>query len=318
MELAKKFIEPIPRHDPPPAGSNQRTGTIGRTPRDREEGRAVAAPDDRLSCAGGDRSRIARAGPDRRRSCRPGRARAFYKRMVERRAAGAFGERPEQAIRSIPPLMIFTINPRSGVDPAQTEKALYEELDELQHHPGFAARIAKGQESVADESLSQMKTIAGGATDGTLRRIFGDYKKMFTIDASYDKRDGGRHSARREEIFHGEKSNCGDADSRWRSTAGGRRGRSKSMKIASRFTLLAAFASLNFAQSKLPQYTESKLPNGVVIAMMPRTGVPLVHFRIVMTWRIGIGAEAVGGLAGVTYSIACCARALRSAQPTIF
>jgi zinc protease len=64
-------------------------------------------------------------------------------------------------------------------------------------------------------------------------------------------------------------------------------------------TALSCAASLS-AQMKLPPYTEEKLPNGVVIAMMPRTGVPLVHFRILV--RGGSEAEPgqLAGLSGVT------------------
>ena len=53
-------------------------------------------------------------------------------------------------------------------------------------------------------------------------------------------------------------------------------------------------------QLKLPPYTEEKLPNGVVIAMMPRAGVPLVHFRIVI--RGGSEAEPaqLAGLSSIT------------------
>jgi len=67
-------------------------------------------------------------------------------------------------------------------------------------------------------------------------------------------------------------------------------------------TVLVSFvacASL-FGQLKLPPYTRQVLPNGVVVDLMPHSGVPLVGFRIMV--RGGVEAEPanLAGLAGVT------------------
>ncbi|HYL38174.1 MAG TPA: pitrilysin family protein [Bryobacteraceae bacterium] len=55
-----------------------------------------------------------------------------------------------------------------------------------------------------------------------------------------------------------------------------------------------------FADVKLPPYTRQVLPNGVVVDLMPRAGVPLVSFRILV--RGGAEAEpaSLAGLASVT------------------
>ena len=65
-----------------------------------------------------------------------------------------------------------------------------------------------------------------------------------------------------------------------------------------RLPLIAALACAGlFAQVKLPPYTRQLLPNGVVVDLMPRAGVPLVGFRILVTG----GAEAEpSNLAGLT------------------
>ena len=52
-----------------------------------------------------------------------------------------------------PTLLTFTIQPRSGVDPARTEKALYEELERLQTAQVPARGAAESQESDAGRSL---------------------------------------------------------------------------------------------------------------------------------------------------------------------
>ena len=86
------------------------------------------------------------------------------------------------------------------------------------------------------------------------------------------------------------------------------------MRTVLGFLLLAAVAPLQFAQVKLPAYTEDKLPNGVTIAMMPRTGVPLVHFRI----EVKGGSEAepaqLAGLSGVTAELVRAGTAKRTAD----
>jgi zinc protease len=82
-----------------------------------------------------------------------------------------------------PTLMIFTIQPRSGVDLARTEKALYEELERLQtgEVPGRELQKAKNQMLAAQ--YRQLKTIAGRASLlGHYDVLLGDYRKLFSVD----------------------------------------------------------------------------------------------------------------------------------------
>jgi predicted Zn-dependent peptidase len=79
--------------------------------------------------------------------------------------------------------------------------------------------------------------------------------------------------------------------------------------------LLIAAAPLEFGQSlKLPPYTEEKLPNGVTIAMMPRAGVPLVHFRIVVRGGSEADPQTLPGLSGVTSQMLRAGTAKRTAD----
>jgi len=83
-----------------------------------------------------------------------------------------------------------------------------------------------------------------------------------------------------------------------------------------RASLILTFcaASLSAQQLKLPQYLHETLPNGVVVDLMPRKGVPLVHFRVVV--RGGAEAEPaqLSGLAGVTEQLLREGTAKRSAE----
>jgi zinc protease len=62
---------------------------------------------------------------------------------------------------------------------------------------------------------------------------------------------------------------------------------------------LVSCASL-FGQLKLPHYTRTVLPNGVVVDLLPRAGVPLVGFRILVKGGVEAEPANLAGLAGVT------------------
>ena len=64
------------------------------------------------------------------------------------------------------------------------------------------------------------------------------------------------------------------------------------------FVVAASFAASAFAaEVRLPAYTREVLPNGVVLYLLPKAGVPLVSFRV--TVRGGIESEP-GGLSGIS------------------
>ncbi len=58
-----------------------------------------------------------------------------------------------------------------------------------------------------------------------------------------------------------------------------------------------------FAQAKLPPYSRDTLPNGAVILMLPRAGVPLVHFRVLIKGGVESEPGDKAGLADVTASL---------------
>jgi zinc protease len=73
-------------------------------------------------------------------------------------------------------------------------------------------------------------------------------------------------------------------------------------------------ASIGFAQAKLPQYIKDTLPNGAVIAMLPRSGVPLVHFRVLIKGGVESDPDGMAGLASVTANLLQRGTAKRSAE----
>ncbi len=67
--------------------------------------------------------------------------------------------------------------------------------------------------------------------------------------------------------------------------------------------LMFLAAGCAFGQAKLSQYTKETLSNGATILMMPRTGVPLVHFRVLIKGGIESDPQGMAGLASVTTTL---------------
>jgi zinc protease len=63
--------------------------------------------------------------------------------------------------------------------------------------------------------------------------------------------------------------------------------------------MLAATAPL-VAQVKLPPYTHQVLPNGLVVDLMPKPGVPLVGIRVLVKGGVEVEPPGLAGISGVT------------------
>jgi zinc protease len=185
MELAKKYLEPIPRHDPPPP---VRT----REPEQQGERRAVLAKPAQLPIVQVLYHVPAATHPDMRvldvisTVLTRGQSSRLYRRLVdqEQLAIAVNG----QAADSIDPTTFnFTIQPRSGVDPARAENALYEELDKLATAEVPAAELRKAKNQMLANLYRQLKTIEGRANLlGSYEVIHGDYRKLFTVDKTIE------------------------------------------------------------------------------------------------------------------------------------
>ncbi len=186
MALAKKFIEPIPRQAPPPAVRTKEPEQLG-------ERRIVVKKPAQLPI-----QMIAYHVPQATDPDSPvldmiagilsrGQSSRLHLRMVEHDQL-ALSVNAGHRESFDPTIMTFTINPRSGVDLAKTEKVLYEELDKLGTTPVTADEMQKVKNQTLANHYRQMKTIAGRANMiGHYESYYGDYKKMFSIDAELDK-----------------------------------------------------------------------------------------------------------------------------------
>ncbi len=180
MALSKKFLEPIPRREPPPEVRTKEPEQLG-------ERRVTLSKPAQLPI-----QMVLYHVPNSRDADAPaldlmatilssGQSSRLYKRLVDSQLAisanGGFGESLD------PSLFRFTIHPRTGVDPAATEKVLYEELTRLQTEPVPDAELRKAKNQQLAGLYRRLKTIEGRANMiGTYQVFQGDYSKAFDED----------------------------------------------------------------------------------------------------------------------------------------
>jgi zinc protease len=181
MQLARKYLEPIPRQDPPPPVRTKEPPQQG-------ERRVTLSKPAQLPI-----QQLLYHVPESKSPDTPalrvfstlltgGQSSRLYKRMVD----------TEQLALSVnagvgnaldPTVFTFSIQPRSGVDPAATEKALYEELAKFQAEPVPAEELRKAKNQILAAFYRSQKTIEGRANLlGSYEVFYGDYAKLATAD----------------------------------------------------------------------------------------------------------------------------------------
>ena len=178
MALAKKYIEPIPSQPPP---SPVRT----KEPEQLDERRVVVSKPAQLPIQYVAFHIPAAKDPDITvlnvidAILTDGQSSRLDKRLVDsEQLTLSVGGRAEESLD--PGLYIFNMTPRSGIDPARTEKALFEELERLRNAPVAADELLKAKNQLLAQHYRQLKTIAGRANLlGTYEVFHGDYNKLF-------------------------------------------------------------------------------------------------------------------------------------------
>jgi zinc protease len=180
MALSKKFLEPIPRREPPPPVRTKEPEQVG-------ERRVTLNKPAQLPI-----QIMLYHVPDARHPDMPvldviatilssGQSSRLYKRLVDSQLALSANGGAGAALD--PTLFRFTIQPRSGVDPAVTEKTLYEELARLQAEAVPDAELRKAKNQMLAGLYRRLKTIEGRANLlGTYEVFQGDYSKAFHED----------------------------------------------------------------------------------------------------------------------------------------
>jgi zinc protease len=183
--LAKKYIEPIPRQEPPPPVRTKEPEQLG-------ERRVTVTKAAQLPI-----EMVAYHVPESRHAdewaldlmetiLTRGQSSRLYSRLVDK----------EQLVLNVnvgrsttldPGIMIFNLQPRSGVEPARAEKALFEELDRLRGQPVTDQELRKAKNQLLADHYRQLKTINGRANLlGTYEVFYGDYRKLYTVEQAYE------------------------------------------------------------------------------------------------------------------------------------
>ena len=180
LALSKKYLEPIPRREPPPPVRTKEPEQLG-------ERRVVLNKPAQLPI-----QIFLYHVPDAKNPDMPvldvistilsqGQSSRLYKRLVDSQLALSAGGGAGDALD--PTVFRFSITPRSGVDPAATEKALFEELARLQSEPVPDAELRKAKNQMLADLYRRRKTIENRANLlGEYEVFHGDYAKLFTAD----------------------------------------------------------------------------------------------------------------------------------------
>jgi zinc protease len=185
ITLAKKYLEPIPRQEPPPPVRTKEPPQQG-------ERRVTLAKPAQLPM-----QLILYHVPETKHPDAPvlevigtlltrGQSSRLYRRMVDvEQIALSVGGGAGNALD--PTLFRFSIQPRSGIDPAVTEKALFEGLAKLQREEVAAEELRKAKNQILAGFYRQLKTIQDRANLlGSYEVFEGDFNKLFTADKAIE------------------------------------------------------------------------------------------------------------------------------------
>jgi zinc protease len=185
IKLAKQYLEPIPRHDPPspvrtvePPQQGERRVTIAKPAQLPHQFISFHVPNSRHA----DMPALEVLGA----ILTHGRSSRLYKRMIDGDQIAIAADHSIGASLD-PGQMIFSMRPRAGVEPAKTEKVLYEELEKVRNAQVPTAELRKAQNQLLTDFFRQMKTI-GGRADllGSYEVFRGDYRKLFEAQKEWE------------------------------------------------------------------------------------------------------------------------------------
>jgi zinc protease len=181
VSLARKYLEPIPRHDPPPP-----VRTV--EPPQRGEKRVAVIKQAQLPLQMVSYHVTDAKHPDfvplqvLGALLTEGRSSRLYRRMVDTdQIAVNVSQFLQQSLD--PGQWIFIINPRAGVDTATTEKVLFEEIEKVRAAEAPAPELQKAKNLLLTDLYRELKTIAGRANLLGLNEIYrGSFEHLYTSD----------------------------------------------------------------------------------------------------------------------------------------
>ncbi|HYL73725.1 MAG TPA: pitrilysin family protein [Bryobacteraceae bacterium] len=183
--LAKKYIEPIPRQEPPPPVRTKEPEQLGE--RRVTVTKAAQLPIEMVAYHVPESKNADEWALDLMETILTrGQSSRLYSRMVDKEQlvlnVGVF-----RSTTLDPGIMIFNLQPRSGIEPARAEKVLFEELDRVRNQPVTDQELRKAKNQLLADHYRQLKTINGRANLlGTYEVFYGDYHKLYTVEQAYE------------------------------------------------------------------------------------------------------------------------------------
>lgn len=186
FKLAEKYIEPIPSHAPPPKVTTAEPEQLG-------ERRVTVRKFAQLP--------IIMMGYRVPESSNPdyyalqvlqtilfnGQSSRMYQRLVDKDQLALFVQ-GGSSFSFDPSLFSITTQPKAGIAPEAVERAIYEEFDKVKSALVTDDELRKAKNILLANFHRQMKTINGKANAlGSYEVFFGDYNKLFTAAADYEK-----------------------------------------------------------------------------------------------------------------------------------
>ncbi len=208
IALAKKYLEPMPSHQPPepvrtvePEQKGERRVTLRKTAQLPIQMFAYHVP----------RANSPEYYPLEvlANVLLEGRSSRLYRRLVDRDQT-AIDVSGGMGVSLDPGLFTVVVNPRSGIDPARTERAFDEEVERIRSQGITAEELRKTKNQLLVALYRQMETIAGKADLlGTYEIYFGGYRRLFTAGDEIGKVTGADVQAAAERFLSVENRTTG-------------------------------------------------------------------------------------------------------------
>ncbi|HTS29200.1 MAG TPA: pitrilysin family protein [Bryobacteraceae bacterium] len=185
LDLARKYLEPVARQEPPPPVRTTEPAQLGER---RVEVRKAAQLPIEMVAYHTPESRHSDDAPldVLETALVHGQASRLYRRLVDKDqfalSVNAFRQNSLD-----PGLLVFNLQPRAGVEPARAEKALFEELERVGKEPLPDQELRKAKNQLLADHYRALKTIAGRANLlGVYEVYYGDYKKLYAVEAAIE------------------------------------------------------------------------------------------------------------------------------------
>ena len=186
FQLAEKYMEPIPAHDPPPPVRTVEPKQLG-------ERRIAVHKFAQLPIIEIGYHVPQAQGPDYytlellQALLTTGESSRLYRSLVDQQQLAVQVQSGHEATID-PYLFTFTVQPRQGVAPEKAEQALYAEVDKLKSAAVDDHELQKAKNQVISSYYRSLRSINRRANViGRYQVLFGDYHKLANVEQEFNK-----------------------------------------------------------------------------------------------------------------------------------